>query len=376
MAATATCVQGTMGKRTKMRELRRRLDDQALTARLRQHKQIRASAKIASWREFSEDQLASIERYGACALRSPQEWGARFKVRDPQRRFLEFVKFIFGRYPIPRHLEAAWLLGQSAGYPDFRRWAIIAGQGQSLYRHGACRWLSRAETHHFLAAPGAVKTAERAMWYATARVEAATAKIAVKVARSRIVECPPGDTFWKTAAAYMARHPMSLLQMNETIAYLAAARAVDAAYSLTGRTPQALRRRIDEWQRLRGLVRQSWVGFDLPNKAYQIEGSVWRFKQIRSSLRLYEEGRRLSHCVVGYTAACVCGETGIWSLTCEREGRIRARLTIEVAPDLKIWMVRGFANRAPTPEEEAIIAHWAGELGLTWADPPALAAAE
>jgi hypothetical protein len=298
------------------------------------------------------------------------------KLRNPERRFLELVRFTFGRYPVPRHLEGVWLLEPTVGYPDFRRWAIVAGQGKSLYRRETCRWLSRVETHHFLVAPGAVKTAERAVWYATARAQAASAKIALKVARSRIIECPPGDPFWKTAALYLARHPMTLPEMNEMITYVSAARAADAAFSLKGRTPEALRRRIAEWRRLRGLVRQSWVGFDLPNMAYQIEGSLWRFKQIRNNLRLYDEGQRLSHCVADYAGACARGESGIWSLTCEREGRVRARLTIEVSPDLRIWMVRGFANRTPTAEETAVIQRWAGELGLAWADTPALDAAE
>jgi hypothetical protein len=55
----------------------------------------------------------------------------------------------------------------------------------------------------------------------------------------------------------------------------------------------------------------------------------------------------------------------IWSLTCEREGRRRRCLTLEVSADGVVMQARGFANRQASAEELALIKRWAAEHGLT-----------
>jgi PcfJ-like protein len=281
------------------------------------------------------------------------------------------VKFTFGRYGVPRHLEAAWL--EDVDYRaepriDLRRWYIVAAQGGSLFDDGARAYLSRAEIHHFLNPASSSLTAPQALWYAVARVHTGDPATATRIARSRLsafsISCP----FWKEAARYFARHPVSVPELNDLVDYLHAARDVDPGFRIWGRSLPALRERMLEWHRTRqagqGFCHLSWQGSSIPNALYEVDGVTWRFMQIRRGMRLFEEGQKMRHCVAAYRQACVSGESTIWSLTRQDDRGVRRCLTIELHPRGLIVQCRGFANRSPTDEEVAIITRWAGDFGL------------
>jgi hypothetical protein len=359
-----------MGKRNKLREAQRREDELALAARLRLHGRAKhRRAFINCYAEFPPEQRARIEAYRRRALRQPESWRCALRVRSPELRFLDLVKFTFARFEVAEHLWREWLGEPADGdAPDFRLWYIAAAQGGSLYHEESCHYLSRAETHHFLAAPDAMKTAKRALWYAVARARTDDAGLASLIARTKLVEFCFRDEFWKGVARFFARHPAGLPEMNDLIDFIRAAKADDHGFSLTGRTLPALRRRMEEWhERLRTvkeLRQQRWAGKDQPNAVYQADEMTWRFKQIKNSIRLFEEGRRMRHCVLTYQHCCVGGSTSIWSLSCEQNGAVRRCLTIEV--DNVGWIVqaRGFANRAPTAAEREVLTLWASEFSL------------
>jgi hypothetical protein len=102
----------------------------------------------------------------------------------------------------------------------------------------------------------------------------------------------------------------------------------------------------------------------MPNAAYEIDGAKWRFKQIKTGWRLFEEGERMRHCVMTYKKLCMEGYVSIWSLTCEDRGTLHRCATIEIASDGEITQIRGFANRCPARTELDIIARWASEHSL------------
>jgi hypothetical protein len=371
------CLQRTMGKRTKLREAQKCASEQALAARLHQHGRRKAPAFIASYGQFSPEYRARLEAYRALALRAPEQWRCKLRVRCPDLRFLELVKFTFARFPVPKHLESVWLepldvtARADTAEPDFRRWYIAAAQGGSLYREYTHRLLSRAETHGFLSAPSAVKSARRALWYAVARAQGDEAA-ALRVARTKLVMFPLSP-FWKDVARYFARNQTSILEMNDLVDFIQAATAADPAFSLNGRTLQALRQRMLEWhawlRRGEQVGCERWAGSTIPNSTHEINGAIWRFKQIKNGQRLFEEGERMHHCVASYKRACIEGALSIWSLTCERNGRLHRCLTLEVDATGVVVQARGFANRRASAEELAVIADWAAEQGLrcsTW----------
>jgi PcfJ-like protein len=379
-----------MGKRTKLREAQRRATEQAIAARLRAHSPARlAPAFINSYCDFDPDYRERIEAYRSFAVRAPGAWRCTLRQRSPEQRFLELVRFTFADFPVPHHLENAWIseteteadrLGLNDGADtagedktDFRRWYIAVGQGRSLYKEATHRYLSKLETHHFVNAPPEVDAMRGAFWYAVARAQTNDQEAALRVARSKVATFPITSSFWKEVAHFFAHNPTSVLEMNDLTDFVQIARREDPDFSMKGRSLPALRRRMQEWHReLREIACGGrWSGRRLPDTSY-LAGSdheplIWHFRQIKTGEELAREGRRLAHCVVTYKDLCVAGHVSIWSVTCEDAlGQIDYRLTIELRSDGCIAQCRGFANRLPSDEEAAVVWRWANEFGLIW----------
>ena len=378
-----------MGKKIKLREAQRREAEHAIAARLRARSETRVGpAFIGCYAEFAPDYRSKIEAYRDSALRPPEAWRCRLRIRSPERRFLELVQFTFAKYPVAQHLENAWIAGpppvedrsrvngqgdEGEAVPDFCRWYIAVAQGRFLYREAAHRYLSRLETHHFVNAPPELTSTHAAFCYALARGQAADATIALRIARTRLADFPVLPPFWKEATRFFAHNPTSIPEMNDLMDFLAAARQDDPGFSLKGRTLPALRRRLAEWRRLQRAIARgdAWLGHRLGDVRYETgsvcERAIWRFRQIKTARDLALEGQRMRHCVATYQDRCVAGEASIWSLTCEfPDGSRRNGATVELRRDGKIMQCRGFANRCLNAVEVEMVRRWATAFGLRW----------
>lgn len=374
-----------MGKKTKLREAQRLAAEHAIAARLREHSRAKARREfITTYSGFAADYRDRIELYRARALRAPEGWCCGLRVRSPEERFLDLVRFVFFKYPVPHHLESAWLGAYGArlvapvctgddGAPDPRNWSIIVGQGGSLYRAGTDTYMSRTETHYFVTAPVEVTATQRAFWYAFARAQTRDGDIALRVARTKLVNFHVTNAFWRDAARFFARNPTTVLEMNDLIDYFAAAREADPRFVLVGRSLPALRRRMAEWHRNGGVILDvsDWEGHPLPDVDCRtgsgLDRPVWRFRQIKSAASLARDGARKAHCVLTYLNECRDGRTSIWTMTCERpDGTTDSGITIELRNDGVIVQCRGYGNRAPTADQAAVIKLWARKYGLTW----------
>jgi hypothetical protein len=382
-----------MGKKNRFLEAKRRSADQAVAAVLAAHSKRAEPEAITTYGDFSPDYRNRIEAYRADALRAPEDWRCRIKSRSDQRRFLDLVRFVFSRHPVPAHLEGIWLddIGDSfiddarprerqpqparGRGPCLRRWYIIAAQGRSLYREAARDHLSKLEAHHFLTAPPEVACARRAFWYAFARAQADDGRVALNVARTKLDDFSVASTFWRDVARFLARNPAPVPEMNDLIDFVRAMKEEDEDFSLKGRSLAALRRRTEEWHRALAKAQTicggNWPGSRLPDVDYEAGSShkraIWRFRQIKTGNDLYREGQKLRHCVASYKDRCVNGELSIWSLTCEFPlGHHSKGVTMEVRKAGTIVQCRGFANRAPLANELAMVKRWAHDHGLTW----------
>jgi hypothetical protein len=364
-----------MGKRTKLREAEKYAAEQALAARLRNYpKRNSGPGFITTYDQFPPEFHARIEPYLRNAIRNPGSWRSALRVRSPELRFLELVRFTFAKFSVPPFLEEAWLPANAdEGHrPDFRDWYMAAAQGRSLYREHAADFLTRAETHQFLAAPGKIGSARAALWFAIARAEAGDTSVALQIARTRLAGRYPGDAFMRDVARYLARNRTTVEEMDELIEFLDAARNADADFTLAGRTLAALRRRRQDWLRLREAgstaARMRWTGSALADAVYDHEGTMWRISQIRTAIRLLEEGERMHHCVFTYLGECTGGFSSIWSVTSEKRGARRRHLTIELGSNGAVLQCRGVANRPPTNAEREVVRRWADERQLEWQD--------
>jgi hypothetical protein len=388
-----------MGKKSKLREERRReLEDRA-AALLKPHAHrsklaggLRAPAR---YDDFSPQLRDKVETLRGHALRDPADWRCRIKSQADHKRFIDLVRFCFAHYRVPAHLEQVWLesveddfvdrvtapdrhaIGR-AGAPDLRRWYLIAAQGGSLYKQEAHPWLSKQECHHFLTAPAEITSPRLAMWYAVARAQSDSKDAALKVARSKIAGYSIASTWWKEAARFFARNPIALHEIDDLADFLIVAKQQDAAFTLKGRTLVTLRRRTEDWhrslRRSQAMMGGNWIGSPLPDIDYttgkEHHQAVWRFRQIKTGDGLFCEGQRMHHCVAGYRFACMQGNVSIWSLSSEFPiGTVNRGVTMEVMKDGRIVQCRGFANRLPYANEVTMVKRWASEHGLTWASP-------
>jgi hypothetical protein len=88
--------------------------------------------------------------------------------------------------------------------------------------------------------------------------------------------------------------------------------------------------------------------------------------ELRSFADLYEEGRRMHHCVATYALAAARGTVSIWSLRLGAEEREVGRVTIRVTVHKReVVEARRFANARIEAHERAILERWAAQRGLS-----------
>jgi hypothetical protein len=98
-------------------------------------------------------------------------------------------------------------------------------------------------------------------------------------------------------------------------------------------------------------------------------GGVQTFQiaEIDSGEGLAVEGLRRRHCVGSYVRKVQRGVSAIFRVDEARTVSAEVGVTIEVALATRsLAQVKGYANRAPTPQERAAVAAWASTRGLSW----------
>src|SRR5262245_306083 len=185
-------------------------------------------------------------------LRDSWAWRPQMKTRDAARLRLAAARHLFARYPVAKHLEQIWIdcSGLEPGEIILRkRWYIVAAGGRSLYREGAGAWLSRKEVHAFLNPPPSLGF-EEAIWQAIARSYSNDLAIALRIARSRIVQTPRAELgFWREVVRFFCAHPTTVEEMDDFRDYLADCYRRNPAFCLNGRTLASLQRQMREWHR-------------------------------------------------------------------------------------------------------------------------------
>jgi hypothetical protein len=234
----------------------------SLIQRRQEAERARVKAYEASLRRVSQRERAAPDFYRAIAdardgfeaaiVRDPWAWRPQMKTRDAGRLRLAAARYLFARYPVAEHLEQVWLNPGGLNRDEIKlrkRWYIVAAGGGSLYREGASAWLSRKEVHAFLNPLGRLGF-DAAIWQAIARSYADDPAIAMRTARSRIVDTPRAELgFWREAVRFFCAHPTTVEEMDDVRDYLEDCRQRNADFSLKGRTLASLRRQMREWHR-------------------------------------------------------------------------------------------------------------------------------
>jgi PcfJ-like protein len=191
------------------------------------------------------------------------------------------------------------------------------------------------------------------------------------------------ETFWATVLEWFAHAPMlDFDQIGPICDYIAHRRGQDAKFSMKGRTPLAMMRAMQEWHAdlgKRSMVKnKTFVPSGLREAEFNDErlepdGSktkeIWRMSEVLTAHDLFEEGRRMGHCVFSYASRIQGGDTSIWRLTMEDglgETGNWAMATIEVKNAARfIAQARGRFNRSLGAREQRVLLRWASLNGLS-----------
>jgi hypothetical protein len=307
------------------------------------------------------------------------------------------VDHLFARYPLPRPLYHAWN-GSSLPMLKWACWTVLLGHGASLHKAAPLfGWQITARfTHHLLAAPADLATADAVMWAEVARLggskveyDRLAAHPAYRIdptsgtaAPGPIVEddvrwdeertnTTPG--FWRATVGWLAHHRDDLdnedaqrvldWAMHLHTEDLAQARPEAACFSWHGRTLVAALADATRYEEFLQ-SRQKAGRFDSAPLTWKRRGwdwehahagVTWSIRELVTDRELLDEGWTMRHCVSSYSYACSRGETTIFTL--RRNGARCA--TVQVDPNKRdVVQARGVRNKNCTREELDVLAKW------------------
>jgi hypothetical protein len=316
-------------------------------------------------------------------VRSVATWTPAGKARA--RVFRSLASHLLAKYEVPAILWNA-LFEDDA--PVFAPLVAHVAAGGSLYAYARDRLtvsLTRAMCHELITTPADYGFVD-AIRLAQARAAGADRRLADawrRTAVARRIGTKEDEAFWFSVIAWLANAAMlDLTQLGPLSDFIAHRRREDAGFTVKKRSVVAMIRAMHEWHGALGaadakkLVIFRASGFRdadyrdmsrIDSNGEEVR-EIWRVRELLSSRALFDEGRRMGHCVYSYAWQVERGTTSIWAITME-DGKGEtgnwAMVTVEVRNDLRrVVQARGRFNRAITSREHGVLARWAGMNGL------------
>jgi len=330
-------------------------------------------------------------------IREPEAWKPATRSRSPRKVLAALLRHLFVRYEMPEAMDTVWFKFPSG--PESLHWLGYywhVGQGHNLCDCMLPIPYTKRMAHHFMRSPRDLHVLQ-ALRYGQVRGLGGGKPLALAICRTRLGNVLEHDTFWVTVIRWLIAHPrIPLTELQSIITYLHFQRfesgndhmlwdAPDGEppqpnLSMHRRDPEKLRQEARQWWE--GLTRgrrqrvvPNWNGCGLPGLDWiqrcEQTNTVrrWTIREIQTGKGLVVEGRRMRHCVGGYSQLCAAGRSSIWALALEIDKISNRRVTIEVRPKTRqVVQIRGKFNRDPDPEEQTVLRHWAGEAGLSFAN--------
>ncbi|MCA9128590.1 MAG: PcfJ domain-containing protein [Planctomycetales bacterium] len=335
--------------------------------------------------------LALIAAHPTSWQRSVEDWKPR--SHSASRQFASLLRHLFVTYDdMPLFFDVVWFAGRTKEAAERRSWYLHVGRGQNIRYCKLPFSLTKKMAHHFMHAPHDV-TIDQALRWGQVVGLGGDERLARAIFGTRLAESFEHHDFWATVIRWFVSNPLldrahvgpiiDYIHFQRFVPehiYVAPRHRVEAGpaqpnFSMKGRTPEVLLRRVNEWHRTlandnRQQVRQ-WQSFGIDGFEF-VEGSqkngtykCWTIRELLSSKSLMSEGRQMKHCVATYASSCARGHCSIWTMEIQScEGFTKA-VTIEVRNNARlICQVRGKANRLPTEKERKIIQRWAESADL------------
>jgi hypothetical protein len=356
------------------------------------------------WAESETDFLFESFKYGTASvpaaaalfkihsrkgqwLRPLADW--KKQSHNTERQFGSLLRHLFAKYPVPAFMDQAWSLDSKASYA-YRDWYIHIGAGKNIRTAKKLPFpLTKLMAHHFLEAPASF-TIENALRWGQIHGLGGDRTLARAVIGSRFGNYFQNDDFWVSLFRFFIANPMLdrthfgpiadylYAQKFERREVMNAEGGMDVIpppqpnLVMRVRTPDTLLAQVERWHRVLGQTR----GFE--NVHFKPSGfkpleiktgnkddeSAWRFRELRSTAELVEEGKKMRHCVSTYARSCATGHCSIWTMELNSRMGTDKRQTIEVSKSGEIVQCRGRQNRLPTVGELDMVRKWANHAGL------------
>ena len=329
--------------------------------------------------------LECIARHYAGWLRLPEAWQPT--TRNTYRQFSSLVRHLFAKYEVPAFMDAVWFAGGGREADRRRDWFLHLGLGNNIRTADLPLPYTKKMAHHFMRAPSHLSV-EAALRWGQVLGLGGSERTANAVLTTSLVRDFRHDEFWTGVLRWFIAHPMldpvhfgpivdfvrhrkfgteNVLSEDGTVDR----RPLDPTFTMKGRTPQALLRRVDEWHRELGKDSRvpdvtwepSGIGWLIQRERDPDTDAVrlWTIRELTSQRELAAEGRHLRHCVATYGESCRQRCCSIWSLGVHLGERRKRMVTIEVRKRA-IVQVRGKSNRA-AERARAVAAAPLGEPG-------------
>lgn len=335
-----------------------------------------------------------MARHHAYWVRPLDAWSPA--APDSLDQLSELVRHLFERYPAPRFFEHAWRprRGGRTDWQAFEWYIHVAGGGSIRTAPKLPVQLNRRAAHAFTTAPSKLTPREALRWARLCGagvpphlVSALLPCLAVPcVERVERVQWDH-DALWLPFFEKLGAAPeLRPEQVGPLVDYVRH-RARDPSFSLKGQSVASLLRGADRWHaelgRLRAyrtlcdgmdpaLARWNPLSGVAPLDETRHE-EVWSVQELVSFDALFDEGRRMHHCVASYVRSCMSGATSVWSLRIERFGVEVARVTLRVdVASRTLVEARRFANAAVTTEQHRWLEKWAALNRLSVAAIPVI----
>ncbi len=358
-------------------------DDLALAARRRSWLTFRPH--VRRHRHLGVEVLTHLARHAHAFANPPTSWST--ETTSPWVFASSLANHLFGRHDVPVFLSKVWYGAavEDAEADRARRWFVDFAAGRRLRDLDLPIILTRRMEHAFLHSPGHLSV-YAALRRAQLIALGADAPLVANVLRTPLRSPQADEAFWLNVIHFLVREQERVddRSVSRIVEYIDHVRhgctttlegrdapALRPDYSLKGRTLASLLRDIDAWDATVGRS----GGMDWRPSRYRPMDIVdtdessprWIITELRTDADLYEEGRRMHHCVHDYTNICRSGRSQIWSLRrLNGDGTWRPLVTFEVYPfDNSIFTISAPCNRQPSPELMSIITRWAEREGIT-----------
>lgn len=319
-----------------------------------------------------DQRVNDIKEY---ALKDLESW--RPTSFNERRAVIEFLQYAVCKYQVPSFLYNVFFIN---GESKFATWFFAIASGKSFYKEISNRFMTKAETHHFINSYDKSKDICENVWRSKILVNGGDLSL-VNMFMSTNFSSDSNKLyipFWGSAILFFVKNrPESSNELQELIDYLGSAYQEDNSFGLKNRTLNSIRNLSNEWHIEQALFskidreyKSEWSGINIDDwtyvETYKIGDAelhrTWYINQLLNTDALSREGKEMHHCVGSYATGCANGTCAIFSLSVEdfASGVKRKReLTIEVRPStFKVVQVRGKFNRQASRLELAVISRW------------------